>query len=206
MQLIKRLFIFLRNALRVIFYTLIFIGCIIAIGSTFGYLNVLYFTIFSIVSVFIILKNFGSRKRRANEIIYNSKEFLSVSLLSIILAIGLYSTYELWMQGYRSSFLIIGMLLIFVFLPGWAIVNFLRNSSDCVRLTNTTIEIKDNDKVISIELITIKSCKVNSDLIITLMDDKEYQFDLFELNLNARDGENIKRDLDKLRNKEKVFS
>lgn len=194
-------------ALRVLLVILALVGCMYIIGKTFGYLNTLFFIIFSIVTIFLILNNFGSRRKKGDDIIYNSKEFLSVSLLSIIIAVGIYALYELIIQGYTSSFLIIGIIALLVLMPGWAIGHFFINRNDSVRLTPNAIHIQDSNVAYSFEFIDIKSLEVDtSSFTIFLKNETEHNFDLFELNLTHRDGVNIKKDIDVLLKKEQSSS
>ena len=198
-KIIYQSVVFMLMALRVLLVILALVGCMYIIGKTFGYLNTLFFIIFSIVTIFLILNNFGSRKKKGDDIIYNSKELLSVSLLSIIIAVGIYALYELIIQGYTSSFLIIGIIALLVLMPGWAIGHFFNNRNDSVRLTPTSIHIQDSNVAYSFEFIDIKSLEVNtSSFTIFLNNETEHNFNLFELNLNHRDGVNIKKDIDVL--------
>ena len=69
-------------------------------------------------------------------------------------------------------------------------------------MTSNFIEIKDNNKLISFEFAEIKTYELNSTKIkITLMNGHEHEFNLFELNLSERDGLNIRKDMDRLINK-----
>ena len=198
-KIVNPFVVFMLMALRVLLVILALVGCMYIIGKTFGYLNTLFFIIFSIVTIFLILNNFGSRKKKGDDIIYNSKELLSVSLLSIIIAVGIYALYELIIQGYTSSFLIIGIIALLVLMPGWAIGHFFNNRKDSVRLTPTSIHIQDSNVPYSFEFIDIKSLEVDtSSFTIFLNNETNHNFNLFELNLNHRDGVNIKKDIDVL--------
>ncbi len=198
----KNLFIALLNSFRILLGILFFLGFMYIIGSTFGYLNVLYFILFAISAIFLILKNYGSRRKRGGVITYNSREFMIIPLLSIGISIGLYSTYILLIEN-RASALMIGiMITLLIILPGWALLHFLRNAKDSVRLTSNFIEIKDNNKLISIDFGEIKTYEFNTTkIIITFMNGNKHEFDLFELNLSGRDGLNIQKDMAKLMNK-----
>jgi hypothetical protein len=125
-----------------------------------------------------------------------------IPLLSIGISIGLYSTYILLIEN-RASALMIGiMITLLIILPGWALLHFLRNAKDSVRLTSNFIEIKDNNKLISIDFGEIKTYEFNTTkIIITFMNGNKHEFDLFELNLSGRDGLNIQKDMAKLMNK-----
>lgn len=198
-KIVNQFVVFMLMALRALLVILALVGCMYIIGKTFGYLNTLFFIVFSIVSIFLILNNFGSRKKKGDDIIYNSKEFLTVSLLSIMIAVGIYALYELIIQGYTSSFLIIGIFTLLVLMPSWAIGHFFSNRKDSVRLTPTSIHIQDSNVAYSFEFIDIKSLEVDtSSFTIFLNNETNHNFNLFELNLNHRDGVNIKKDIDVL--------
>ncbi|MFM7682306.1 MAG: hypothetical protein ACKO7P_06130 [Bacteroidota bacterium] len=198
-KIVNQFVVFMLMALRALLVILALVGCMYIIGKTFGYLNTLFFIVFLIVSVFLILNNFGSRKKKGDDITYNSKEFLTVSLLSIMIAVGIYALYELIIQGYTSSLLIIGIFALLVLMPGWAIAHFFFNRKDSVRLTPTSIHIQDNNTAHSFEFIDIKSLEVDtSSFTIFLNNETKHNFNLFELNLNQRDGVNIKKDIDVL--------
>jgi hypothetical protein len=174
---------------------------IYGIGMVHGYMNVFLFIVLSTLLLFLTSKFMGSRKQKKGLIVYNPNEFFIVSLLLFIILIGIYSCYSIYLSESElgksiTTYAIVIVGFIVIALPLFVINSYLKNRNDKIIIGNTSIVIVDNKQSIEFDFNDIFTYQINdSKLLLNLKEIGNKTIDLNELNLNKRDIEKLKLDL-----------
>ena len=143
---------------------------IYGIGQVHGYMNMIIFTIGSIIALLIVYRLSGSRKIKQDCVVYNQNELFMVTVL---------------------------ILIIFaVLLPGLFAFSILQNRNDKIIITKNSICIVDNETTHDFLFDDLDSYQIaNSKLVLNFKEKEKITFKLDELNLNAKDIKSLDLDL-----------
>jgi len=171
------------------------------IGQVHGFINMTIFIVGAIISLFIVYRLSGSRKKKNEFIVYNQNEVYMVAVLVLIITSGLYSAFSIYQKQNELGESITGdaIVIVFIFaiiLPGLYAYSILKNRNDKIIITPTKLTIIDNKKTYEFLLEDLDSYQIaNSKLILYVKEKEKMTFKLDELNLNAKDIKLLDLDL-----------
>lgn len=174
---------------------------IYGIGQVHGYMNMIIFTIGSIIALLIVYRLSGSRKIKQDCVVYNQNELFMVTVLILIISTGLYSTYKIYQNQNELGETITSnaFVIVFIFailLPGLFAFSILQNRNDKIIITKNNICIVDNETTHDFLFDDLDSYQIaNSKLVLNFKEKEKITFKLDELNLNAKDIKLLDLDL-----------
>jgi hypothetical protein len=164
-------------------------------------MNMIIFTIGSIIALLIVYRLSGSRKIKQDCVVYNQNELFMVTVLILIISTGLYSTYKIYQNQNELGETITSNAIVIVFifavlLPGLFAFSILQNRNDKIIITKNSICIVDNETTHDFLFDDLDSYQIaNSKLVLNFKEKEKITFKLDELNLNAKDIKSLDLDL-----------
>jgi hypothetical protein len=171
------------------------------IGQVHGFVNMTIFIVGAIISLFIVYRLSGSRKKKNECIVYNQNEVFMVAVLALIITSGLYSAFRIYQKqnelGESMTGDAIGIVFIFaIIFPGLYAFSILKNRNDKIIITPNNLKIVDNNTTHEFLFEDLDSYEIaNSKLVLYFKEKDKITFKLDELNLNAKDIKLLDLDL-----------
>jgi uncharacterized protein YxeA len=200
----------MKNITGAIYLVLIFFTGIYGAGLLLGFWNLLFFTVAAVTLLVVTLEKIGFREEKDNVIVYNPKEWPRyISLGSIVLG-GIYCIYKLTLVSDKviselvAEYTAVLILIVTIIIPVILIYQYKKDRHDFIKITQDTIEIKDNEKSTIVSIKDIVSWEISGkSLEIKLQDETTHKNSLGDLNFNSRDVKNFRADLERLLPKNK---
>jgi hypothetical protein len=188
---------------------LIFLGVIIAVAivvfflyiifkiwTVFGFWTMVWTGLLSTTSGAILGQLIGSRSESDGKIIYNPKEWPKLVHIIICGLIGYYLYTVIAESNIEQGDFYFGLCYL-ILLTGfpmiWAVYTLFRDRNDYIEIDENYISYKDNSKKGKFEIAKIN--KIEGALTIHFNDETSYEIPLAQMNFNAKDFDDLKKDI-----------
>ena len=170
------------------------------IGQVHGFVNMTIFIVGAIISLFIVYRLSGSRKKKNECIVYNQNEVFMVAVLALIITSGLYSAFRIYQKqnelGESMTGDAIGIVFIFaIIFPGLYAFSILKNRNDKIIITPNNLKIVDNNTTYEFLFDDLDYFALKFVAGYRFREKEKITFKLDELNLNAKDIKSLDLDL-----------